>query len=227
MKLNAWIAIFVLCVSACSADARATASTSDEHRKEGWRVFGQTAGVGVYVDRLVKTREEMDSDGLITVRIVDEQGKGIPYSRITFVDRDERTTRYFHEAATDRDGYAYCDMIPSSFSINAQVFSFVPETKTWRFQSRKIEKLHKVQDKPVITIKWLDFPEGTGKVKGSIRDQHGRPLKDFTLSIRHREGPLQTWEESSEICIKQQFSHPAGHFEVGNLARIIHEKRMQ
>jgi hypothetical protein len=192
-------------------------ATPEEFRKKAWKVFGLPPGVGDYLDSCVTVREEMNPEKLITVRCVDNEGKGISYCRVVFVDRDEQV-RLIDNVATDEKGYAYCDDIDGPFSIMAQVFDYSPLTKAWRFQHKKIEKLYNANDKPVITVQWPPFPEGIGQIQGNIKDQYDHPLKEFDLVLAQREGENEGWGDCFTKQIEKHFIHPEGNFEIGNLA---------
>ncbi|MHC4753804.1 MAG: M56 family metallopeptidase [Planctomycetota bacterium] len=184
-----------------------------DFRKEGWKIF-----MGGHLEERIKDKEKMDPESLITVRTVDHKGNPIPYCRVTFVDRDEKTTHDSHEAATDDKGYTYCDKIGGTFSITAAAFGYVPETKVYRYQLKKMAKLYNAQDKSVITIRWDPFPTGKGKIKGKVRDQHGKTLKKFELQIKQQKGRSDDWSESYTTieCIKVE--DPQGYFELTGLA---------
>lgn len=193
---------------------------SEFFRRKGWKIFGHhgdgSKDYKDYVDSCVTSREEMKQEKLITVRCVDAQRKGIPYCRITFVDRGEQI-RFIDNVATDKDGYAYCDDIDGPFSIMAQVFDYSPLTKAWRFQHKKIEKLYTSKNHPVITVQWPPFPEGIGQVQGNVKDQYGRPLKEFDLVLTQREGQNEGWGDCLTKQIEKHFIHTEGNFEIGNL----------
>jgi hypothetical protein len=191
-------------------------ATLEEFRKKAWKVFGLPPGVMDYLDSCVKDREEMNPEKLITVRCVDNEGKGISYCRVVFVDRGEQI-RLIDYVATDEKGYAYCDDIDGPFSIMAQVFDYSPLTKAWRFQHKKIEKLYNANDKPVITVQWPIFPEGIGQIQGNVKDQYEHPLKEFDLVLTQREGENEGWGDCFTKQIKKHFIHPEGNFEIGNL----------
>ncbi|MHC4647473.1 MAG: M56 family metallopeptidase, partial [Planctomycetota bacterium] len=166
----------------------------------------------------IKSRDQMDPESLITVRTLDHQGDPVPYCRITFVDRDEKTTRHFYETATDQNGYAYCDQIQDTFSIIAGAFDYVPETAVYRSQDRKIGTLYNCQDNRLVTVQWPPFPTGPGKVKGRVHDQYGQPLTKFKLQINQRKGERQDWSESYETFQYLEVEHPQGHFQLTDLA---------
>ncbi len=48
--------------------------------------------------------DRMDPTRMITVRTVDAHGAPLPFCQVTFVDRDEKVTRRFHETGTDEQG---------------------------------------------------------------------------------------------------------------------------
>jgi hypothetical protein len=70
-----------------TVQVEAEGATLEEFRKKAWKVFGFPPGVMDYLDSRVMIREEMNPEKLITVRCVDNEGKGISYCRVVFVDR--------------------------------------------------------------------------------------------------------------------------------------------
>jgi len=160
----------------------------------------------------------MDPDALITVRTIDHEGKPVPYSRIVFVNRDEKTTRSFHETATNKDGYAYCDLISDTFSINAHLYEYNPKTKDLRSQHKKIGELYNVQHNKLVTVKWDPFPTGSGKIEGEVLDQYGKPLTKFNLTVNYLQGVREDWSESYWTYQRIEVDNLQGHFELGKLA---------
>ena len=184
-------------------------------REEGLKSFFHSSSIP---EDLIKDPNKMDPDALITVRTIDHEGKSVPYSRIVFVNRDEKTTRSFHETATNKDGYAYCDLISDTFSINAHLYEYNPKTKDLCSQHKKIGELYNVQHNKLVTVKWDPFPTGSGKVEGHVLDQYGKPLTKFKIRLRYLQGVLTDWSESYSTYQSIEVDNPQGHFEVGELA---------
>jgi hypothetical protein len=161
--------------------------------------------------------DRMDPTRMITVRTVDAHGAPVPFCEVTFVDRDEKVTRSFHQTGTDEQGYAYCDQIDRTFSIMAQRFDFVPEQMASRRQFKKIAKLYDVKDRPRIPVGWGAFPSGSGRVIGRVHDQHRRPLTQFYLSLTCYVGEQLNWSDAEGIEIRLPITHRKGQFEVNGL----------
>ena len=140
--------------------------------------------------------------GGAVVRILDETGEPLPLAPVTFVDRDEKETRY-HEAVTGWDGTASSDRIPHSFSVIAQRFDFVPATLTSRWYSRKVGRLERIGNPGTVEVALSAMPAGTGTLSGRVHDQNGRPLKEYFLSLTQQvSGERLGWGEAASQCVR-------------------------
>lgn len=199
----------------CQAILSDFAGDLNAYRKAGLESYLGTSGA---LQVLIKDPNKMDPTSLITVRAVDSGGRPVPYCRIVFVARDENTTRSFHDAATNKDGYAYCDVIGKTFSINAHLYEFVPNTKARRSQHQKIGKLYSAENDRLVKIAWNPFPTGPGRLEGRVHDQHGRPLTNFILTLKYLQGVQTDWSESYSTYQSVPFRSADGHFELEGLA---------
>src|SRR5262249_32835344 len=147
----------------------------------------------------------------------DTHGAPLPFCWVTFVDRDEQTTRGFHLAGTDDRGYAYCDQIDRTFSITAQRFDFIPERMASRWQFKSMAKLYGARARPVITLTLGPFPSGSGKVVGRVHDQHGRPLTQYYLSLTRYMSERLNWNDAEDWGMSVPIIHHEGRFEVSDL----------
>jgi beta-lactamase regulating signal transducer with metallopeptidase domain len=161
--------------------------------------------------------DTMDPRRTITVRTVDSKGKPIPFCRVTFVDRDERSTRGFHDVGTNDQGSAYCDKLNATFSLCVQQFDILPERMATRYQHRKMAKLYDAEDRLVIPVVVDPFPAGTAKVVGQVHDQDNRPLRGYYLTLTREVGQQQDWSEAGSYGIATPITDPEGRFEVGDL----------
>jgi len=153
------------------------------------------------------------------VRVVDEKGEPLPLARVTFVDRDEKETRTFHDAITGWDGMASSDKIPHSFSVMAQRFDFVPATMTSRWYFRKVGRLDRVGNPETVEVALTAMPAGTGTLSGRVHDQHGRPLKEYFLSLtRQAIGERLGWGEAASHCVQIPVIDADGRYEIHDLA---------
>lgn len=186
----------------------------DAYRKEGLKLFQP----GLDPEELIKDPNKMDPEALITVRTVDHKGRPVPYCRVVFVDRDEKTTRSFHETATNTEGYTYCDVIASTFSIMANSYEYDSKTKIYRSQHKKIAELYNVQNNKLITVKWDPFPTGSGKIEGRVLDQYNKPLTKFKIRLSYLQGVRTDWSESYSTYQSIEVDNPQGHYELEGLA---------
>ena len=193
----------------------ATEENLNTYRKEGLKSFFHSDSIP---EDLIKDPNKMDPDSLITVRTIDRQGKPVPYCRIVFVNRDEKTTRPFHETATNENGYAYCDVLGETFSINAHLYEYNPASKASYSQHKKIGELYNAHDNKLITVVWDPFPTGTGKIEGLVSDQHGKPLKKFELTLNYLQGVQTDWSESYSTYQSIEVNNTQGRFELAGLA---------
>ena len=161
---------------------------------------------------------KLDPSRTIKVCTVDSAGKPVPFCRVTFVDRGGGTeTVSFHDFGTDEQGRAYCDKIDRAFSLCVQRFDFLPGQLASRYEYRKMAKIYHVQDRPEITIQWDQFPRGAGRVVGQVHDQHGRPLKQYYLTLTREIGEQHDWSDATTYGISLPVIDPEGRFEVADL----------
>jgi len=194
------------------------------YRKEGLKNFLHSDSIP---EDLLKDPNKMDPDSLITVRTIDRQDRPVPYCRIVFVDRDEKITRSFHDTATNENGYAFCDVLGETFSINAHLYEYNPATKASHSQHKKIGRLYNAHDNKLVTIKWDTFPAGTGKVEGHVSDQYGKPLTKFKLKLNYLQGVRTGWSESYSTYQSIEVNNPQGHFEIKRLAPRTYSYNVQ
>jgi RNA polymerase sigma factor (sigma-70 family) len=165
--------------------------------------------------------EKMDPTRLITVRTVDEKGSPVPFCRITLADRVQGgldKIQSFHNVGTDEKGLAYCDEIEGPFSVViAQRFDTVPETLAHRSQAVRMPKVYYAEDRPVITVMWKPWPTGTAEVVGRVRDQHGRPLQEFYLTVQREEGERMGMGDYAVVHYHVPVMAPDGRYEVRGL----------
>jgi peroxiredoxin len=161
----------------------------------------------------------MDPARLITLRTVDHQGKPAPFCRVTYRDHDPSSHHSFHDIGTDEQGYSYCGKIDGPFSFSAARYDIIPGNFAQLWQFRRFEKAHNATDREVIIIHWPQYPTGTGKVIGRVHDQHGQPLKQYYLTIKHTEkGERLGSKDWFSIGYKVPVSDPDGRFEIDHLA---------
>ncbi|MBN1974378.1 MAG: redoxin domain-containing protein [Sedimentisphaerales bacterium] len=158
---------------------------------------------------------------LITLQTLDENGDPAPFCRVVFVDRvpsNPSQVNFFHDNGTDEKGYAYYDKFSGPFTFNVQRFDFIPENFAQRYQFMRLEELHYTKDHETISFKWPPFPTGTGKVKGRIHNQYGKPLTEYYLTVTHDiKGSAQSSEDNYGIGYKIPVTNPEGRFEINDL----------
>jgi hypothetical protein len=156
--------------------------------------------------------------GGAVVRILDETGEPLPLARVTFVDRDEKETRAFHEAVTGWDGTASSDKVPHSFSVMAQRFDFLPATMTCRWYHRKVGRLERVGNPGTVKVTLPAMPAGNGTLSGRVQDQNGRPLKEYFLSLTQQiNGERLGWGEAASHCVQVPVISADGRYQIGDL----------
>ncbi len=164
---------------------------------------------------------KMDPTRLITVRTVDATGKPVPFCRITLADRvkgDLSKINSFYHMGTDANGYAYCDEIEGPFSVlTAQRFDVVADKLIHRSQARRSPKVYQAEDRPSIVVQWELFPTGPGRVAGRVHDQHGRPLKEYYLTLTHEEGERLGMADYSAIYYHVPVIDAEGRYSVEGL----------
>ncbi|MHC4714042.1 MAG: carboxypeptidase-like regulatory domain-containing protein [Planctomycetota bacterium] len=158
---------------------------------------------------------EGEVPNLVTVRTVDAEGDPVPFCDITFVDRGKQVV--FYGAITDRDGYARCNRIRGAFSLMAQRYEVLPEVFVQRIEHKKIAALHNAQDEPEITITWDPFPAGRGKITGTVKDQNGRPLDRYYITVSQRRGERMDWSEAYAFWVALPVINEEGRFEISDL----------
>ena len=190
------------------AEARVLVSADFQHR---------LAGHSGLEEGFAGQWEKMDPARTITVRTVDVNGEALPFCRVTFVDRDESTTRAFHEAGTDHLGYAYCDQIDSTFSLVVQRFDVRAAGMMTCWESRKMSKLYDARNRPTITIECEPFPSGRGRVTGQVRDQYGLALTEYYLTMTQVDGELHNWSDCRSFAFKVPVTDSEGRYCVDGL----------
>ncbi|MHC4500713.1 MAG: redoxin domain-containing protein, partial [Planctomycetota bacterium] len=160
----------------------------------------------------------LDPTRLITVRTLDHRGNVAPFCRVTYRDHDRSSHHSFHDIGTDEKGYSYCGAIDGQFSLTAARYDFLPENFAQLWQFRRFEQTHNAAERQTITVQWAPYPTGTAKVKGRVHDQHGRPLKEYYLTLKHTEkGQRLGSEDWFAIGYKVPVTDPEGRFEIDNL----------
>lgn len=164
---------------------------------------------------------EMDPAKTIAIQTSDQEAEPVPFCRITLVERqpnDPTKIHFYHELGTDDKGRAYFEL-SSRFSLSYQRFDFVPETMTSRYQWIREAKGYDSRRGPFFVERtWDEFPVGTGKVRGRVHDQRGRPLTGYFLNMTRREGAdLQTNDDAQGYGLKLPVTDSEGRFEVKDL----------
>ena len=121
-----------------------------------------------------------------TVRTVDSQGRPVPFCRISVAQRwaqQPQKVYEFHQTGTNARGSALMDKFIGPFSITAYRRQSDPAVFTSRGQSRRFARIYDTQDRPDISVTWEPFPVGTGTATGQVRDQYGRLLKGYCISL--------------------------------------------
>ncbi|MBN2180790.1 MAG: redoxin domain-containing protein [Sedimentisphaerales bacterium] len=219
MNKKCFVSTILLLLSATIGEGMAQKDLGTEdlniYRKEGLKHFLHSDSIP---EDFIKEPNKMAPDSLITVRTIDRQGRPVPFCRIVFVDRDEKTTRSFHETATNENGYAYYDALGETFSINAHLYEYNPVTKASRSQHKKIGQLYNAHDNKIVTVEWEPFPAGTGKIEGRVSDQYGKSLTKFELTLNYLQGVRTDWSESYETYQSIEVNNSQGRYELAGLA---------
>jgi thiol-disulfide isomerase/thioredoxin len=163
---------------------------------------------------------KMDPARLITVRVVDREGKPVPFCRVTFAERrldEPGQVHMYHEVGTDSMGYAYCDQIDGLFSLTAHFPDFAPDSLSSRWQMKKTANLHNAKDRPIITITRDPYATGTARVVGRVHDQHGRALKEFHVNLSRRVGDHGGLGDATEHGMRVPIVDRDGRFELPGL----------
>jgi peroxiredoxin/protocatechuate 3,4-dioxygenase beta subunit len=160
----------------------------------------------------------LDPVRLITLRTVDHRGNPTPFCRVTYRDQDRSSHAPFHDIGTDEEGYSYCGKMDGPFSLTTVRYDFLPENFAQLWQIRRFEETHNTAERETITVQWPPYPTGTAKVKGRVHDQHGQPLKQYYLTLKHTEkGQRLGSEDWFAIGYKVPVTDPNGRFEIDHL----------
>jgi hypothetical protein len=154
------------------------------------------------------------------VRTIDDGGKPVPFVEVTFASRVRGMPDKVDEYATinaDEEGRALYDKIDGFFSISVQRMEVIPETHSTRFEFKRIAELRHTSDREEILVKWDPFPSGTGKVSGRVRNQHGKPLREFFLFISSERGDRLGADDFHSFGYRIPFIDPEGRYELAGL----------
>jgi internalin A len=171
--------------------------------------------------------KKMDPAKTITVRTADHAGDPVPFCRITLGERgpdDPTKVHKGHELGTDDRGQGYFEL-SVLFSLYYERYDFVPETMTSRCQYVHETKVFDSRNGPFFVERtWDDFPVGSGKVRGRVHDQHGRPLTEYFLNMTRDVGAdPQTNGDSASYYFTLPVIDSEGRFEVKDLAAGTHK----
>lgn len=160
-----------------------------------------------------------DAAKMHTVRIVDQQGRPVPFARVTVVEwqRDNpEQVNFYHEIGGDVDGLAYFDQYPGPLSLMHQRFDFDPASLASRyFLTRRTTRYDSNQAK--IELVAADFPAGSGTIRGRVHDQHDKPLDQYFLSLTRTIGERLSNDFATFYCVRLPVTNGDGRFEVRGL----------
>lgn len=141
-------------------------------------------------------------DPLLSVRIIDANNEPVPFAAIDITElTDEGKAQEFHSLTTDRNGYAYCNKIPSQFTISAHRCWYFPDTFIDVYQWRNNRKVYDVRQEPTVTIQWDSLPEGQGSLKAQVHDQWNNPIPQYYFRLERQVGDLQDPSSDSSITL--------------------------
>ena len=195
------------------ADLHIKISDEFEHRPFGVTHFCEQGFLGEW--------DKVDPSHLVTVQTVDSDGNPIPFCRVTFSERrrdDTDKIHWFHDVGTDSKGYAYLDKVDGKFSISAQRFDFLPKHFAARYQRKRDSTIYDAKERPYIKFVIDDYPAGNGTVTGRVHDQHGKPLKEFYITLtRWAYGEARTNDDALSHAMNVPVTDADGRFSINNL----------